>query len=112
MKAALKLPPTEGRNKLERDFGLFLLSQQQAGEILWYKYEPIRLKLGDGAWYKPDFGVLNADYSFTFYETKGHWREAARVRIKVAADLYPFFEFVAVRREKKMWTFEIFGRWK
>jgi len=45
---------------------------------------------------------------FEIHETKGHWREAARVRIKVAADLYPWFKFVAVKWDKKQWVYEDF----
>jgi hypothetical protein len=84
----------------------------QKEEILWYAFEPMRFKLGDGSWYKPDFGVHNIDFSMTFYEVKGFWREASRVRIKTAATLYPFFKFIAARKEGPTWGFETFGRWK
>lgn len=107
----LKLPPAEG-NKLEQAFGLRLLSMLQREEIQWYAYEPIRLRLGEGSWYKPDFGALTKSDSFWLYEIKGFWREAARVRIKVAADRYPFFHFCAVTKKGPVWEFENFGRWK
>jgi len=64
------------------------------------------LKLGKGAWFTPDFGVVEKDSSFTFYETKGSFfREAAKVRLKVARSTYPFFNFVVARHTKKGWTF-------
>lgn len=124
-----KLPRTA--NKWEMLFRDELELRRQAGEVLWYAFEPIRLKLAqytqDGKeraiWYKPDFAALvTLDIGYTmehmdtvieeelvFYEVKGHWREAARVRIKMAASQYPF-RFVAVTREHCEWKYEEFHR--
>jgi len=75
-------------------------------QIQWWGHEPIKLKLGKGAWYTPDFGVVEKDSSFTFYETKGSFfREAAKVRLKVARSTYPFFNFVVARKTKGTWVF-------
>ena len=62
-------------------------------------FEAIRLRLGHGAWFKPDFAVLPKDDRLEFHETKGFWREAGRLRIKVAASTYPF-KFIAIKRVK------------
>jgi hypothetical protein len=47
------------------------------------------------------------------YEVKGMWREAARVRIKVAADRHPF-RFIAVTkrlvRDGGGWKEELFSQ--
>jgi hypothetical protein len=96
-------------NKLEQAYSQHLELQQAAGEIQWHAFEPMKLKLADGAWFTPDFGVVMRDGSFEFRETKGHWREAARVRIKVAAGLYRFFRFVAIKRVGGNWQREEFG---
>lgn len=92
-------PPVRKKNKLEAAYDAHLHSLHAAGEVLWYRFEPMRLRLANGAWFKPDFGVKLRDGSFEFHETKGFWREAARVRIKVAAELFPF-RFIAVTRKK------------
>jgi hypothetical protein len=63
------------------------------------RYEPMKLRLADGSYYTPDFGVLTRDCLFELHETKGFWREAAKVRIKVAAELFPF-KFIAIKRAK------------
>ena len=45
------------------------------------------------------------------HETKGHWEDDARVKIKVAATLFPFrfFAITQGRKEKKgQWIFEEF----
>lgn len=87
-------------NKAEAAYAAHLELRKAAGEILWYAYEPFSLRLADGAWYKPDFGVMLADGEIECHEVKGHWDTAARVRIKVAADKYPF-RFVAMQRRAK-----------
>lgn len=101
-----------GANKWEQEFGEVLRQQQQTiGLIAWYQFEALRFRLADGAYYKPDFVALTTTGSLIAYEVKGMWREAARVRIKVAADRHPF-KFVAVRkklvREGGGWEYEWF----
>lgn len=111
------LPPVEKvavpkdpyRSNLERDFAAHL----DTGYSTRWLYEPVRLKIATGlkpAWYTPDFLAFRAEGEPWFYEVKGFWREAARVRIKVAAGLYPEFRFVAVTREKGEWKYEEFSR--
>lgn len=88
-------PAARGMNKWERSYADFLEAQRKAGSVLWWDFERIRIRVGKGAWYKCDFAVLRAD-GLSFEEVKGHWREAAKVRIKAAADLLPF-PFYVVR---------------
>ena len=96
-------------NSLETEYSYLLDLQKCNNEILDWRFEGIRFKLGDGAYYKPDFLIVKKD-RFEIHETKGHWREAAKVRIKTAATLYPWFKFVAVYQNKKpkRWVFEEF----
>ena len=76
-------------------------------ETVWFRFEGMRLRLGPGAWYKPDFPTINTAGEVVIYETKGRWMEAARVRIKVAAETYWMFKFIAVQRDGKSgWKFE------
>lgn len=100
-------PPKRGMNKWEAAYaqhlGLFLLAR----EIRSWKFEAVRLRLADGAWFTPDFTVWNLN-RIEFHEVKGFWREAARVRIKVAAELYPEFMFVAVTKKSGEWVYERF----
>lgn len=96
---ALARLPADKMNKTEAAYAQHLDLQKAAGEILWWRREPMRLRLADGSYYKPDFGVVPRDCVFELHETKGFWREAARVRIKVAAELFPF-KFIAIKRAK------------
>jgi hypothetical protein len=107
-------PPARGMNETERQFAGHLERLRLAGLVLWYAFEPIRVRLADRSevWYKPDFGAVMADWRFVLFEVKGRWREAARVRIKIAASLSPF-PFIAVRKGGSSgglptWSFETF----
>lgn len=96
------------KNALEYEYGLYLDALKSRGEVSWWAYEVITLKLADGATYTPDFAVVMADGELQFHETKGHWREAAKVRIKVAAGQTPF-RFIAIKKDKRLgWKREEF----
>jgi hypothetical protein len=104
------IPPKKRRgcmNKLEERFMREVLEARKAvGMCRWYDFEPLKFRLATGAWYTPDF-VSFTESGICCWETKGFWREAARVRIKVAAEKYPF-PFVAVTHEKSQWKYEYF----
>ena len=96
------------KSALEEGYAKQLELLHLGGEIQWWRYEGIRLHLGGGAWYKPDFVYLDNKGQIHIHETKGHWMEAARVRIKVASELYPMFRFVAVKRKNRQFEYEEF----
>jgi hypothetical protein len=88
---------TRYRNALERAYAQHLELRWRAGDLAGWRYEPIKLRLADGAFYTPDFLVVQNSGEMELHETKGFMREAARVRLKVAVELYPWFQFVIVR---------------
>jgi hypothetical protein len=92
------------RSKWERERAAALSLQQMAGVIRRWKHEGIRLKLANGAWYKPDFMVWHNDGLIELEEVKGAWREAARVRWKVAIEQYPMFGFSLWTKTKGQWS--------
>lgn len=95
-------------NKLEARYWHEVLEpRRKAGDITWCQYEPFKLQLAPGAWFTPDFGVITSIGRLEFHETKGFWREAARVRIKVAARLFPF-RFIAITHKQSQWQVEEF----
>lgn len=84
---------TGAMNKTEQAYEASLKLRQMAGEIAWYKFEGVKLRLADNTFYSPDFAVMLADGSLEMHEVKGAraiFRDDARVKIKVASDLYPF----------------------
>ena len=111
-KARGSVKPRSVMNKLEADYASYLELQVFNKNVHDYEYEAVTLRLAKGSRYTPDFMVIKADGLVEFHETKGFWREAARVRIKVAADRFPWFRFVAIQRGKKggpQWVTEEFG---
>ncbi len=83
-------------NKTEQRYADHLEARKQSGEIAWYRFEGIKLRLADSTFYTPDFAVMLADGQLEAHEVKGHWQDDARVKIKVAAEMYPF-RFIAVK---------------
>lgn len=97
-----------GMNKTEQDYAALLEVRRRAGEIESWEYEGMRLRLADGTLYTPDFVVTYLDH-IAFHETKGFMREAARVRLNVAAEKWWQFRFVLVQRKGKVWTYTDIG---
>lgn len=90
---------SRGMNKWESLFAEELERRRVVGLITWYQFEAVRFRLADRAYYKPDFAALAHNGELILFEVKGMWREAARVRIKVASDRHPF-RFVAVTKRR------------
>lgn len=91
--------PRRGRmNKTEAAYAQHLELLVRAKQIRSWAFEPIRLRLAKGAWYTPDFLVVRLDRSMELHEVKGFMREAAHLRLKVAAQEHPEFLFVVVKR--------------
>jgi hypothetical protein len=87
-------------NKTEAGYGQQLELLKRAGEVLWYRFEGIKLRLADNTFYTPDFAVMLTNGQMELHEVKGYWEDDARVKIKVAADLYPF-RFVGIKVKTK-----------
>lgn len=104
-----RAPKTAGRvNKTEARYAERLAQLQAAGEITAYRYEAIKLRLADNTFYTPDFLVTCHEH-IELHEVKGHWEDDARVKIKVAAEQFPQFRFIAVTEGKGgTWNIEEF----
>ena len=91
---------TGDRNKTEQAYEDFLRQQLAVGLLSWFKFEGVKLRLADNTFYTPDFAVMQANGQIELHEVKGFWQDDARVKIKVAADSYPF-KFIAVKPRPK-----------
>jgi hypothetical protein len=94
-------------NKLETTYMNILERRKLAGEIVSYRYEAIKFRLAKNTFYTPDFMVVYED-RIEFHETKGFWEEDARIKIKMAAEMYPEFIFFGVQFKSPRWIFEEF----
>ena len=92
--------PVDKMNRTERAYADLLETRRRAGDLAWYAFDRISLRLGDGCHYRPDFLVMLADGKLEVHEVKGFWRDDARVKIKVAAAQFPF-RFIAVQKRAK-----------
>jgi hypothetical protein len=97
---ALGRLPTGTMNKTEQAYSTHLQNLLHTGEVLWWHFEGVKLRLADNTFYTCDFAVLANDGVLEMHEVKGFWQDDARVKIKVAASLYPF-RFCAVTAKAK-----------
>lgn len=108
---ALGRLPVGTMNKTEAAYEKDLRDAQTLGDIQWYLFEGLKLRLADNCFYTPDFIVLASDNVLECHEVKGFWTDDARVKIKVAAQRFPF-RFKAVRARAKKngggWEVETF----
>lgn len=86
-------------NMGEEKYSKVLQLMKLAGEIQDWKFEPVKLRIGpvgSRCTYTPDFMVTALDDTIQFHEIKGRsgnkaWcEEDAKVKIKSAAEQYPF----------------------
>ena len=109
-------------NRWEKEYALELEARRQAGNVLWWGYQAIKLRLADRTWYTPDFAVLEFQQAslvlrpgegrptimpklpeipkLHFIEIKGFMRDDANVKFKVAAEQFPCFCFRMYGRAK------------
>jgi hypothetical protein len=87
-------------NKTEAEYNRKLEALKAIGNVAWYKFEGMKFRLADNTFYTPDFIVMLPCGKMQAHEVKGFWTDDARVKIKVAADMYPF-DFIAVKPKPK-----------
>ncbi len=96
---------TGEKNKTETAYAQHLELLKHAGEVLWWKFEGLKLRLADNTFLTVDFVVLLKDGQLEAHEVKPrsgdsyYCMDDAKQKIKIAADLYPF-QFKIVYRLK------------
>lgn len=83
-------------NATEQRYAAYLEDRRREGAVVWWKFEGLKLRLADLAFYTVDFFVMLADGTLEAHEVKGNWEDDARLKIKVAQEIYPF-RFIAVK---------------
>ena len=98
-------------NGTERSYSQRLEERRYAKDVAWFAFQALKFRLADNTFYTPDFIVMLHDGSLEAHEVKGFWEDDARVKIKVAAELFPV-QFVGVTVKKKRdgggWEYERF----
>src|SRR6185295_15120910 len=93
------------RSKLEYNWANYLNGLVALGSIANFYYEPFNIRLpGKKNFYNPDFMVIAGD-GMTFYEIKGRNKSDDRslVKIKTAAGIHKWAQFVVVKWIKGRW---------
>lgn len=95
-------------NKTEAAYNNYLEVIKQAGEYLWFEFEPMNLRLADKCFYKVDFMVLTKNMQLEVHETKGGFiTDDSLVKIKAAAEKFPF-KFKIIQLIKGEWKIREF----
>ena len=100
------------RNRTELAYENLLKALLISGEILWYSFEGLKLRLADNTFYTPDFFVMMASGQLEAHEVKGFAMDDSVVKIKVAAEIFPFVFKMAKVRPKKLgggWDIKVIG---
>lgn len=105
-------------NKTEAAYALHLEQMKRSGLIEWFSYEGIKIKLADKTFFTPDFAVMMPNGLIELHDVKGTTRDkttkqskpfvhddGSTIKIKVAAELYPF-AFVVT------WFDKQYGEWR
>jgi len=84
--------------RIERDYGEHLLGRKAAGEVDWYAYEGMTLKLADDCRLTIDWSVMLSSGEMELHECKGPYaREDSIVKLRLAARLFPFRVLLVTR---------------
>lgn len=91
-------------NKTELAFSQYLNVLLHNGDILWWKFEAIKLMLANNTSLTVDFAVMEASGLLVMIDVKGAKaivEDDARVKMKVAARMFPFVFRLAYPKPKK-----------
>jgi hypothetical protein len=95
-------------NKTEERYAKWLDEQKAAGDVLWWKFEPMRLWMGSKmAGYRVDFLVQKADRELQVHEVKGGFIVDKSYRVwRMVAEAYPVYHFFLYQLKSKVgWVF-------
>ena len=95
-------------NKTEALYADHLELRKRDGDVVWWKFEGIKLRLADNTFLTPDFSVMLRTGIMQLHDVKGFMMDDANVKLKVAADQYPF-QFFVVRKSKIGWKISQIG---
>lgn len=76
-------------NRTEGQYAAHLEALKHAGEVMWWKFEGIKLRLADRTFITFDFAVLPKHLVLELHDVKGFMTDETNAKLKVAADQYP-----------------------
>lgn len=94
--------PAGDMNKTEGRYAQQLDARKAAGEVVWWGFEQVKLRLARNTHLTIDFVVVLASGAIEAIDVKGrkgdrYWAEEdAKVKLKVAAPMFPWMRFAVV----------------
>jgi len=90
-------------NGAEMRYSQLLEAQKRQGQIVDWRFEPLKLRLAKKTFFTPDFLVVRLDCELELVDVKGSGpeEEDARVKVKVAAEQFGMFHFVVARERTR-----------
>lgn len=100
-----RLKPARAMNKNEAAYAAHLATEYRLGEILWWRFESIKLRISDSCFITVDFFVVTKDGELQCHDTKGtkmkrstkgeryavpYIEEDAIVKLRTVAEMFPF----------------------
>lgn len=99
---------TPKMNKTEAEWCRGLEARKLAGEVAWFGYEAIKVRLADSTFYTPDFLVMLANGELELHEVKGAFvMDDARLKFKVVAEHFPARLVWAQKIKGGAWKVEV-----
>lgn len=90
---------TQKLNKTERAY----LEYLQAQGFVYLGIQNITLKLADDCRLTPDLNYIGKTGQFVFVDVKGFQREDALIKMKIAARLFTWAQFLIVKKDGAGW---------
>jgi hypothetical protein len=99
-------------NKTEAAYAQLLEAKKHTGEIIDWRFHPIRVRLADRTYYEPDFLVMTAARELQIHETKGAFTtDKGQMKIKLCAEVLPWFRVFKCSKQKDgSWTTQEFSK--
>lgn len=91
-------------NRTEKAYADYLEALKIKGEVIWFVFEGITLKIAKDCRLTMDFAVLNSNMEIELHDVKGSkfmFQDDSKVKIKVAAQMFPFRFKVVMPISKK-----------
>jgi hypothetical protein len=95
---------TGSMNRTETAYAQYLELQKRAGEVVWFAFDAVKLRLADNTFLSVDFFVMTKACELQAHDVKGSMAiitDDAKVKMKVAGEKFPFQFFYAIPKAKK-----------
>lgn len=100
-------------NRGEEKYAAELESRLRSGQIRWYAFEALKVRLADNTYITPDFAVIADDSFIEFHDVKGrkgdgYWcEEDAKIKLKVLAETFPARVKIVWPDKSGVWKVEV-----